>query len=69
MEIYTSCKQRTENVENVLQGRLKLHGYKIQMLETLQPENGSHWKEHVVGMLDCTGDKSSFLDRVIFSDK
>jgi hypothetical protein len=48
-------------VHKVLHSGLKLHVYKIQMVQALQPDDGPH-QDFAMEMLDHTSNDTGFLD-------
>jgi hypothetical protein len=56
-------------VQKILHRRLKLHAYKIQIVQELEADDGRHRKQFAVGMLTSINHDNGFLDRVIFSDE
>jgi hypothetical protein len=56
-------------VQKILHRQLKLHAYKIQIVQELEPNDGRRRKEFAMDMLDRIDNDNGFLDRVIFSDE
>ena len=56
-------------VHKVLHKNLRLFVYKVQMLQTLQPNNMPRRKEFAVNMLQQISEDEAFLKRVCFSDE
>lgn len=56
-------------VHKVLHKKLKLHAYKIQILQELQPNDGVNRYNFAVKMLDRISENESFLDDIIFTDE
>ena len=56
-------------VHKVLHKNLKLFAYKVQMLQTLQPNDMPRRKEFAVNMLQQISEDEAFLKRVCFSDE
>ena len=56
-------------VHKVLHKNLRLFAYKVQMLQTLQPNNMPRRKEFAVNMLQRISEDEAFLKRVCFSDE
>jgi hypothetical protein len=54
--------------QKILHRRLKLHSYKIQIVQALEPNEGRDRKEFAMDMLDRIDNDNGFLERVIFSD-
>lgn len=56
-------------IHKVLHKRLKLHAYKIQLLQELKPDDGAKRFNFAVEMLNKIDENQSFLDDIIFSDE
>jgi hypothetical protein len=56
-------------VQKILLRRMKLHAYKIEIVQALEPDDGRHGKQFAMDMLDRIVSHSGFLDRVIYSDE
>ena len=56
-------------VHKVLHKNLKLFAYKVQILQTLQPNDMPRRKEFAVNMLQRISEDEAFLKQVCFSDE
>ena len=56
-------------VHKVLHKNLRLHAYKVQMLQAIQPNDMPRRKEFAVNMLQRISEDEAFLKRVCFSDE
>ena len=56
-------------VHKVLHKNLKLFAYKVQMLQTLQPNDMPRRKEFAVNMLQRISEDEAFFKRVCFNDE
>jgi hypothetical protein len=54
-------------VQKILHRRMKLHAYKTQILQALEPDDGRRSKAFTSDMLDRSDNDNGFLDRMIFS--
>ena len=70
--IHTAARQLDlprATVHKVLHKNLKLFAYKVQMLQTLQPNDMPRQKEFAVNMLQRISEDEAFLKLVCFSDE
>ena len=70
--IRTAAKQLElpySTVHKVLHRNLRLHAYKVQMLQALQPNDMPRQKEFTVNILQRISEDEAFLKQVCFSDK
>ena len=70
--IHTAARQLElppTTVHKVLHKRLRLHAYKVQMLQRLQPNDKPKRKEFADNMLLRISEDEEFLKRICFNDE
>lgn len=57
--------------QKILHPQLKLHAYKIQIIQTTEPDDGGHRKEFTMDMLsvDRIDNDDDLIDRAISRDQ